>query len=124
MWELTRFKLIDFIGLNATLMNNKNMTKLLKKLQDNNFLKNIETMTDWIDFASPATQVMDSIEFNIFLSIIFFFNYIIKIDAYKIKHQPKNRYLFEIIIPRKQKKINNAFRFLTNPILNDKIKKI
>jgi hypothetical protein len=67
---------------------------------------------------------MDSIEFNIFLSIIFFFNYIIKIDAYKIKHQPKNRYLFEIIIPRKQKKINNAFRFLTNPILNDKIKKI
>jgi len=99
------------------------MTKLLKKLQDNNFLKNIETMTDWIDFVSPATQVMNSIGFNIFLSITFFFNYIIKIDAYKIKHQPKNRHLFEIIIPRKQTKINNAFRFPTNPILNDEIKK-
>jgi hypothetical protein len=66
---------------------------------------------------------MDSIGFNIFLSIIFFFNYIIKIDAYKIKHQPKNRHLFEIIIPRKQTKINNVFRFPINPILNDEIKK-
>jgi hypothetical protein len=28
----------------------------------------------------------------------------IKIDANKIEHQPKNKHLFETIIPRKQKK--------------------
>jgi hypothetical protein len=28
----------------------------------------------------------------------------IKIDAHKIENQPKNRHLFEIIIPRKQQK--------------------
>jgi hypothetical protein len=61
---------------------------------------------------------MNSIEFN-----NFFFNYIIKIDAHKIEHQSKNRHLFEIIIPRKQTKINNAINFSTNPILNDEIKK-
>jgi hypothetical protein len=46
--------------------------------------------------------------------IIFLFNYIIKIDAYKI----------EIIISRKQnKKINNVVYFSINLILNDEIKK-
>jgi hypothetical protein len=35
----------------------------------------------------------------------------IKIDAYKIKRQPKNRHLFETIIPIKQTKINNAVYF-------------
>jgi len=65
---------------------------------------------------------MDSIGFNKFL-YIFLFNYIIKIDTHKIEHQPKNRHLFETIIPRKQKKINNAVHFPTNPILNDEIKK-
>jgi hypothetical protein len=48
----------------------------------------------------------------------------IKINAHKIEHQPKNRHLFETIIPRKQTKINNAVHFLTNLILNDEIKKI
>jgi hypothetical protein len=52
----------------------------------------------------------------------------IKIDANKIEHQPKNKHLFETIIPRKQKKkkkkFNNAIHFSTNSILNDEIKKI
>ena len=61
---------------------------------------------------------MNSIEFN-----NFFFNYMIKIDAHKIKHQSKNRHLFETIIPRKQTKINNAINFPTNSILNNKIEK-
>jgi hypothetical protein len=47
----------------------------------------------------------------------------IKINTHKIEHQPKNRHLFETIIPRKQTKINNTVHFRTNPILNDKIKK-
>jgi hypothetical protein len=46
----------------------------------------------------------------------------IKINAHKIEHQPKNRHLFETIIPRKQTKINNALHFPSNPILNDKNK--
>jgi hypothetical protein len=64
---------------------------------------------------------MDSIGFNKFF-IFFLFNYMIKTNAHKIEHQPKNRHLFEIIIPRKQTKINNALHFSSNPILNDKIK--
>jgi len=47
----------------------------------------------------------------------------IKINANKIEYQPKNRYLFEIIVPRKQTKINNAVYFSINQILNNKIKK-
>jgi len=47
----------------------------------------------------------------------------IKINVYKIEHQPKNKHLFKIIIPRKQTKINNTVHFLTNPILNDEIEK-
>ena len=47
----------------------------------------------------------------------------IKIDAHKIKHQPKNRHLFKTIILIKQTKINNAIHYLTNLILNDEIKK-
>jgi hypothetical protein len=47
----------------------------------------------------------------------------IKIDAHKIEHQPKNKYLFETIISRKQTKISNTIYFSTNPILNDEIKK-
>jgi len=46
-----------------------------------------------------------------------------KINTHKFEHQPKNRYLFETIIFRKQTKINNAVHFLINPILNDEIKK-
>jgi hypothetical protein len=45
-----------------------------------------------------------------------------KNNADKIEHQPKNKHLFETIIPRKQTKSNNAVQFLTNSILNDKIK--
>jgi hypothetical protein len=44
-------------------------------------------MTDWINISPPATWVMDFIGFNN-LFIIILFNYIIKIDALKIKHQP------------------------------------
>jgi hypothetical protein len=62
---------------------------------------------------------MDSIGFN----KKNLFNYTIKINAHKIKHQPQNRRLCETIIPRKQIKINTAVHFLTNPILNDEIKK-
>ena len=58
-----------------------------------------------------------------FLYIIVLYNYMIKINAHKIKHQPKNRHLFETIIPRKQTKINNAVYFSTNLILNDEIQK-
>jgi hypothetical protein len=56
--------------------------------------------------------------------INFLFNYMIKRNAYKIKHQPKNKHLFETITPRNQTKISNAVHFPTNSILNDKIKKI
>ena len=45
-----------------------------------------------------ATRVMNSIGFNNF----FLFNYMIKTDAHKIENQPKNIYLFETIIPKKQ----------------------
>jgi hypothetical protein len=45
----------------------------------------------------------------------------IKIDGHKIEHQHKNRHLFDIIIPRKQTKINNPVHFPNNPILNDEI---
>ena len=45
----------------------------------------------------------------------------IKINAHKIKPCPKNRYLFKIIIPRKQTKINNTIHLSNNSILNDKI---
>jgi hypothetical protein len=55
-------------------------------------------MTDWIDLGPPATRVMNSIGFDDFFYKLFLFNYMIKIDAYKIEHQSKNRYLFEIII--------------------------
>jgi len=66
---------------------------------------------------------MDSIGFHNFFYIIFLFNYIIKINSHKIRHQPKNRHLFETIIFKKQTKINNAVHFSTNPILNDEIEK-
>jgi hypothetical protein len=46
----------------------------------------------------------------------------IKTKAHEIEYQPKNRHLFEIIIPRKQTKINNSIHFSINPILNNKIK--
>jgi len=55
-------------------------------------------MTDWIDIGCPVTRFMNSIGFNNFF-YIFIFNYIIKIDAHKIKREPKSRYLFETIIP-------------------------
>ena len=51
----------------------------------------------------PVTRVMDFIGFNNFF-IILLFNYMIKINAHKIEYQPKNRHLFETIIPRKQTK--------------------
>jgi len=47
----------------------------------------------------------------------------IKTNAHEIEHQPKSRHLFEIIIPRRQTKINNAIYFSINPILNNEIKK-
>ena len=47
----------------------------------------------------------------------------IKIDGHKIEHQHKNRHLFDIIIPRKQTKINNSVHFPNNSILNDEIKR-
>jgi len=43
-------------------------------------------------------------------------------NTHKIEHQPKNKHLFKTIIPRKQTKSNNTVHFLTNSILNDKIK--
>ena len=49
---------------------------------------------------------MDSIEFNNLFFIKFVFNYMIKIYGKKIKHQPKNKNLLEIvIILKKEKKI-------------------
>jgi len=57
---------------------------------------------------------MDFIGFNIFL--YFLFNHMIKIDAHRIEHKPKNKHLFQTIISRKQTKINNVVHFSTNPI--------
>jgi hypothetical protein len=51
------------------------------------------------------------------------FNNIIKTNTHKIRHQPKNRHLFETIIFKKQAKINNVVYFSTNSILNDEIEK-
>jgi len=51
------------------------------------------------------------------------FNNMIKTNTHKIRHQPKNRHLFETIIFKKQAKINNAVYFSTNSILNDEIEK-
>jgi len=59
---------------------------------------NIETMTNLIDFSPLAIRVIDSIGLIIFFYKLFLFNHIIKIDTHKIKHQPKNRHLFEIMI--------------------------
>jgi hypothetical protein len=39
-------------------------------------------MKDWIDSGPRVTRFMNSIEFNNF----FLFNYMIKINAHKIKH--------------------------------------
>jgi hypothetical protein len=47
----------------------------------------------------------------------------IKTYAYKIKHQSKNRHLFETIIPEKQTKIINVVHFSTNLIVNHEIEK-
>jgi len=52
-----------------------------------NFLKNIEIMIDWINLGSHAIWIIDFIGFNnLFCKKKI--NYIIKIDARKIKHQP------------------------------------
>jgi hypothetical protein len=56
-------------------------------------------MTDWIDLATPWLGW-----WTLLGLIIFLFNYMIKINAHKIEYQPKNRHLFETIIPRKQTK--------------------
>jgi len=69
-------------------------------------------MTNWIDLApSPLRPGSWTLLGLINFCIIFLFNYMIKIDTHKIEHQPKNRHLFETIIPRKQTKINNAIQF-------------
>jgi uncharacterized membrane protein YheB (UPF0754 family) len=47
----------------------------------------------------------------------------IKIHGKKIKHQPKNKNLLEIVIILKKEKKNHAVYFLTNPVLKDKIEK-
>jgi hypothetical protein len=57
---------------------------------------------------------MNFVGFNIFL--YFLFNHMIKIDAYRIERKPKNRYLFETIISRKQTESNNVVHFSSNPI--------
>jgi hypothetical protein len=70
-------------------------------------------MTDWIDLATPWLgwwTLLDLINFF----IIFLFNYMIKINAHKIEYQPKNRHLFETIIPRKQTK--SIMQFIYQPI--------
>jgi hypothetical protein len=40
----------------------------------------------------------------------------IKIDANKIEHQPKNKHLFETIIPRKKKKKFSIMQSISQPI--------
>ena len=57
---------------------------------------------------------MNFVGFNIFL--YFLFNHMIKIDAHRIERKPKNRYLFETIISRKQTESNNVVHFSSNPI--------
>jgi hypothetical protein len=67
-------------------------------------------MTDWIDLDPSAPQVMDYIRFNNF----FLFNYIIKINAHKIKYQPKNRHLLrQLSLESKQESI---IQFISQPI--------
>jgi len=84
------------------------------------FLKNIEIMIELTPLRPGSWTLLGLITF---FYIIVLCNYMIKIYSHKIKHQPKNRHLFETIIPKKQTKINNAVHFSTNLILNDEIEK-
>jgi hypothetical protein len=79
-------------------------------------------MTDLIDLGPPRPGSWTLLGLVTFSYKPFLFNYIIKIYAYKIEYQPIKRHLFEIIINRKQTRINNTIHFLTNSILNDEIK--
>jgi len=51
---------------------------------------NIETMPDWIYLGHPMTWIMDFNEFNNFVVFVnyLFLNFMIKLDACKIKYQP------------------------------------
>ena len=79
-------------------------------------------------FGSMVVVVFQSdLYLKMYQNNIFYFLKIILTSAHqnnthKIEHQPKNKHLFETIIPWKQIKSNNAVHFLTNSILNDKIK--
>jgi hypothetical protein len=55
---------------------------------------------------------MDSIEFNNLFFIKYFFNYMIKIHGKKIKHQPKNKNLLEIVIILKKERKKSCSLFL------------
>jgi hypothetical protein len=55
---------------------------------------------------------MDSIEFNNLFFIKYFFNYMIKIYGKKIKHQPKNKNLLEIVIILKKERKKSCSLFL------------
>jgi hypothetical protein len=50
-------------------------------------------MIYWIHHHLFVTRIMNLIKFNNFFYKLFLFNYIIKIYAHKIKHQPKNKHL-------------------------------
>jgi hypothetical protein len=51
---------------------------------------------------------MDFFGFNNFYYKLFLLNYMIKINAHKIEHQPKNKHLFAIVITLEKTKINKS----------------
>jgi hypothetical protein len=61
---------------------------------------NIKTISDLINLGHRATYIIDFNKFNNFVVFVnyFLFNFIIKINACKIKHQLYKRILFEIVI--------------------------
>jgi hypothetical protein len=61
---------------------------------------NIKTISDLINLGHRTTYIIDSNKFNNFVVFVnyFLFNFMIKINACKIKHQSYKRILFEIVI--------------------------
>jgi hypothetical protein len=50
----------------------------------------------------PVPEPLSWTLLDLIFFLYFLFNHMIKIDAHRIKHKPKNRHLFETIISRKQ----------------------
>jgi hypothetical protein len=78
-------------------------------------------MADWIYSSPPQPKLWTLLGLISFFYKLFLFNYIIKIDVYKIEHQPKNTLIWDNYHHRKQTKINHVIYFSINLILKDEV---